>query len=128
MNHIKSLSLLLVFLTQFVCFPQWISLDKTSGPDTQPDVQLISDDDNSTVIKVDLHGFQIEEFNVNGRTYHEISCVGDGITSEVGFPEISHIAKVLAIPDNGSVSIEILETSSVQVVKSIRRKFICIRF
>src|SRR4030042_465414 len=41
------------------------------------------------------------------------------ITTEAGFPEIPHIAKILAIPNQGSVSVEVLETSPVQIFKGI---------
>ena len=118
MFNIKSLTFLIVFLLQTISFTQWIPLDKFSTPNSKPDVQLISDDDLSAVIKVELPGFRINEFSANGKTYHSISC-GEGLTTEVGFPEISYISKILAIPDNGSVSVEVLETSPVQVFKGI---------
>ncbi len=119
MINIKSLSCLLIVLLQSISFTQWISLDEFSSPNSQPNVQLISDNDFSTVIKVDISGFQINEFISNGKTYHSISISSDGITTEVGYPEIPHIAKILAIPDQGSVSVEVLETSPVQVFKGI---------
>jgi len=119
MMNIKSLCCLLIVLLQSISFSQWISLDKFSTPNSQPNVQLISDNDFSTVIKVDISGFQINEFIADGKTYHSISISSEGITTEVGYPEISHIAKILAIPDQGSVSVEVLETSPVQVFKGI---------
>jgi hypothetical protein len=119
MMNIKSLSCLLIVLFQSISFTQWISLDKFSAPNSQPNVQLISDNDFSTVIKVDISGFQINEFISDGKTYHSISISSEGITTEVGYPEIPHIAKILAIPNQGSVSAEILETSGVQIFKGI---------
>ena len=119
MMNIKSLSCLLIVLLQSISFTQWISLDKFSTPNSQPNTQLISDNEFSTIIKVDISGFQINEFISNGKTYHSISIASDGITTEAGYPEIPHIAKILAIPDQGSVSIEVLETSPIQVFKGI---------
>jgi len=118
MLNIKSLTCLIVFLLQTISFTQWIPLNKFSTPESKPVVQLISDDDLSAVIKVELPGFRINEFSANGKTYHSISC-GEGLITEVGYPEISYISKILAIPDNGSVSVEVLETSPVQVFKGI---------
>jgi len=115
----KSLGWLLIVLMQSISFAQWISIDKYSIPNSPPVVQLISDDATSTVIKVDLPGFYINEFSAEGKTYHSISFNAEGITTEVGFPEIPHIAKILTIPDQGSVSVEVLETSSVQIFKGI---------
>ncbi len=73
----------------------------------------------STIIKVELPGFYINEFSADGKTYHSISFDAEGITTEAGYPEIPHIAKILAIPDQGSVSVEVLETSPVQIIKGI---------
>jgi hypothetical protein len=107
-----------LFINSF-CFAQWVSLDNNSFPNSEPIVQLISDDGFSTVIKVELSGFQINEFTSEGKTYHNINIGSEAITTEVGLPEISHIAKVLAIPDQGTVSVEILETSTAQIVEGI---------
>ncbi|HSW56258.1 MAG TPA: C25 family cysteine peptidase [Ignavibacteriaceae bacterium] len=115
----KSLGCLLIVLMHSISFAQWITIDKYSIPDSPPVVQLISDDAISTIIKIDLPGFYINEFSVEGKTYHSISFDAEGITTEVGFPEIPHIAKILAIPDQGSVSIEVLETSPAQIFKGI---------
>jgi hypothetical protein len=114
-----SLSCLVIFLTQSISFAQWISVDNYSIPDSPPVVQLISDDGNSTIIKVDLPGFYINEFSDGVKTYHSISFNTEGITTEAGYPEIPHVAKILAIPDQGEVSIEILETSPIQTIKGI---------
>jgi hypothetical protein len=119
MMNIKSLSCLLIVLLQSISFTQWISLDKFSTPNSQPNIQLISDNDFSTVIKVDISGFQIDEFISNGKTYQSISFDPEGITTEVGYPEIPHIAKILAIPDQGSVSVEVIEVGNIQTIKGI---------
>ncbi|MBE0571467.1 MAG: T9SS type A sorting domain-containing protein [Ignavibacteriaceae bacterium] len=109
----------IVFLYNSLNFAQWVSLDKNSLPDSKPNVQLISDDITGTVIKVDLTGFQIKEFNVNGKVFHSIDLGSLGITNEVGMPEIPHIAKILAIPDQGTVSVEVIEVSKSQIIKGI---------
>ena len=114
-----SLFFAIFFLINSHCFAQWVSLDNNSVPDTKPFVQLISDDVTGTVIKIELPGFRIKEFNYNGITYHSIDIGSLGITTEVGMPEIPHIAKILAIPDKGTVSVEVLETSKPQIIKGI---------
>ena len=109
----------IVFSISTMSFAQWVSLDKNSLPDSKPVVQLISDDITGTVIKVNLPGFSIKEFSADGKTYHSIDLGSLGISTEIGKPEIPHIAKILAIPDQGSVSVEILETSESQIIKGI---------
>ena len=48
MINVKSFTCLLIVFLQSISFSQWISLDKFSTPNSQPDVQLLSDDDFST--------------------------------------------------------------------------------
>jgi len=116
-NLLFTLSIV-VFISS-ICFAQWVSLDKYSNPGSEPVVQLISDDAFSIVIKIDLPGFQINEFNANGKTYHSLSFDSQARNTAVGFPDIPYIAKILAIPDQGSVSVEVLETSVIQTFEGI---------
>jgi len=104
------LCLSISFLINTVCLAQWVSLDKNSLQDAKPTVQLISDDITGTVIKVELPGFKINKFIAGGKTYHSINIGPEATTTEVGLPEIPYLAKVLAIPDQGSISVEVLET------------------
>jgi len=114
-----TLSVLCVLLINTFSVAQWVSIDNNSIPGSKPNVQLISDDITGTVIKIELSGFRINEFNAEGKTYHSIDLGSLGITTGVGRPEIPHIAKILAIPDQGTVSVEVLETSETQIIKGI---------
>ncbi|MBV6422108.1 MAG: hypothetical protein DAHOPDDO_03397 [Ignavibacteriaceae bacterium] len=98
---------------------QWVSLTENSIPDSPPDVKIISDDRSETILKVDLSGFRIREFNSESKTYQSIELGSLGISNEIGLPEIPHIAKLLAIPDQGSISFEVIEISNIQKVESI---------
>ena len=51
-----------LFFVNSICIAQWVSLDKNSLPNSEPNVQLISDDITGTIIKVDLSGFRVKEF------------------------------------------------------------------
>ena len=113
------LNLLIFAAISSSSFAQWISLDNFSIPGSSPSVQLISDDATSTVIKVDIPGFNIKEFNADGKIYHSLSFDSEAAMTEAGFPDIPYLAKVLAIPDNGSVSVEILETSEIKTIEGI---------
>jgi hypothetical protein len=113
------LSLLLPLFITSLCFAQWVSLNNFSIPNSSPDVQLISEDATSTVIKLELPGFFINEFADNGKTYHSISFDSEAITTEAGFPEIPYIAKILAIPNQGLVNVEVLEVGEVQTITGI---------
>ena len=111
-------SVLIIFSS--FSFAQWIPLEKNSLPGTKPDVQLISSDATGAVIKVDLPGFYLKEFSSNGEKYQSISFGEDAaITTEVGSPELPLIAKILAIPDQGTVNVEVIQTSTIQTFKGI---------
>lgn len=84
-----------------------------------PKVRLISDDLEATVIEIDLAGFRINEFFDNGKVYQAINIGDQAITSKTGFPEIPYIAKILAIPDESLVNVEVLQKSDPQIIKEI---------
>ncbi len=113
------LFIVFVFLSVSSGLAQWVSLDKNSPPDSKPNVQLISDDVSETVIKVSIPGFKINELNTQGKIYQSIDLGSLGLTSETGMPEIPYIAKILAIPNQGTVSAEVLEIGKAQIIKGI---------
>jgi hypothetical protein len=114
-----TLSIVCALLINTLSVAQWVSIDNNSLPNSKPNVQLISDDITGTVIKIELPGFRINEFNADGKTYHSIDLGSLGITTEVGRPEIPHIAKILAIPDQGTISVEVLEIGESKIIKGI---------
>lgn len=112
-------AIVLFYLFNSVSPAQWIPLVPNSTPDSEAKVQVISQDNSGIVIKVELQGFQLKEFLSDGKKYNSIEINADGITSETGMPQLPHIAKLLAIPDQGTVSVEVLETAPVQVFNGI---------
>jgi hypothetical protein len=110
---------LFVLLIGFTSYAQWIALDKTSVPGSGPTVKLISDSPSETILKIDLPGFYIKEFSADGKTYQRITIGEEGKTADTGYPDLPDIAKVLAIPDNGTVQIEVLQTSPVQRIEGL---------
>ena len=111
--------LLILIFTCLITTPinsQWISIENYSVPGSKPEVQLISSDATSSIIKVDLPGYMLDHFLYKNKSYYSIDIGEEAITTEVGMPEIPHIAKILAIPDNGSVSVEVIETGTKSVV------------
>ncbi len=83
-------------------------------------MELISSTPSGAVIKINLSGFWIKQFETEGKVYQSIEIDQDqGLTTEPGFPEIPHISKVLAIPDQGTVNIEVIEKSGLQIFQNI---------
>lgn len=111
--------LFILIITCLIATPiysQWISIENYSLPGSNPEVQLISSDETSSIIKVDLPGYMLNHFMYKDKSYYSIDIGEEAITTEVGLPEIPHIAKILAIPDYGSVSVEVIETGTKNVV------------
>src|SRR5512135_3565073 len=114
------LLLVVVFLNASTGFTQWISLDKNSIPDSKPEVHLLKDNGTESGIKVDLPGFRINDFNDQGKAYQSID-IGElaGKISEAGMPDIPYVAKILAVPNEGTISVEVLEVAKTQIIKGI---------
>ncbi len=112
-------TLIIIMIIPFIVRAEWIPLNKQRTSPTPPNVTLISDDNNSTVIKIEISGFELKDFNTDDKQYQMIDLLSESFTANPGFPELPYIAKVLAIPDQASISVEILETGEIQTFKNI---------
>ncbi|MBM3436858.1 MAG: hypothetical protein FJY07_11650, partial [Bacteroidetes bacterium] len=117
----KKLSILLtgILLVPFMLRAEWIPLNKQNATPAQPQVILVSDDDNSTVIRVEIPGFELTDFTSEGKLYHKADLLSGSFTANEGFPELPYIARVLAIPDQAGLSVEVLESGGVQTFDNI---------
>ncbi len=114
--------LFLLLISAFLPFhmsAEWVSINNNKTAKTQPKVTVLSQDDNSTVIKIDISGFEISQLNNEGRSFQTIDLLSDVFTTKPDFPQVPHIAKVLAVPDNASISVEVIETGDIQSFKNI---------
>ncbi len=112
-------TLIIIMIIPFIVRAEWIPLNKQRTSPTPPNVTLISDDNNSTVIKIEISGFELKDFNTDDKQYQMIDLLSESFTANPGFPELPYIAKVLAIPDRADVSVEVLETGEVQTFNNL---------
>jgi len=98
---------------------QWNAINSEQKNKKAPVVQILSDDSNSTVIKVDISGFDIKELYAGNKLYQTIDLLSEVSTSLAGSPELPYIAKILAVPDKAGVSIEVIETGGLQTFNNI---------
>lgn len=116
----KALYLLLfTFLTPFIIRAEWIPLDSRKTAQTPPKITLVSDDQNSTIIRIELSGFDLKNISSGGKTFQAVDLLSESFTTDPGLPEIPYLAKVLAIPDQASVTVEVLETGKVSSFRDI---------
>jgi len=98
---------------------EWIPLNKQNTSQSPPKVTLLSDDNSGTVIKIEISGFELNDFSADGKVYQKADLLAESFTANPGFPELPYIAKVLAIPDQAGISVEVLETGSIQTFENI---------
>ena len=116
----KLLLVLLIALSiPFQMNAEWVPLNKNKTAQTPPKVTLLRDDNNSSVIRFEISGFDLKKFRSEDKTYQAIDLLSEAITTDPGNPELPYLAKVLAIPDNAGVSVEVLETGEVQTFDDI---------
>ncbi|RLD54710.1 MAG: hypothetical protein DRJ05_14170, partial [Bacteroidetes bacterium] len=119
MQRKKLLLMIIVVFIPFIMKAEWIPLNKQNISPTPPEVTLISEDNNSTVLKIEITGFDLKNFNSDGNKYQIADLLTESFSTKPGLPELPYIAKVLAVPDQAAISIEILETGEIQTFQNI---------
>jgi hypothetical protein len=113
------LALLITLLVPFQMNAGWVPLNRTKTAQTPPKVTLLRDDNNCTVIKFEISGFDLKEFSSGDKTFQAVDLLSEAVTTDPGNPELAYLAEVLAIPDNAGISVEVLETGAVQTFTDI---------
>ena len=114
-----TIAIVIIMFIPFIMKAEWIPMNKQSMSPTPPNVTLISDDINSTVLKIEISGFEQKNFISEGQNYQMIDLLSESFTNSPGLPELPYIAKVLAIPDQAGVSIEVLEIGEIHSFNNI---------
>lgn len=109
----------IAMLFPFLLKAGWVQVGENKTSSNPPEVTLISDDGNSTVLKIDLSGYQKEFLHTSGKTYQTADLLTDIFTNEPGQPSVPYLAKILAVPDHAVVSAEVLEVGGIQTFEDI---------
>ena len=112
-------AILTVLFLPFIVRAEWVIVNEKKTAQTPPDVILISDDNNCTVIKIDISGFDLNDLLTESKTYQFADLLTESITTKPGFPALPYIAKVLAVPDQAAISYDILEIGEIQTFPNI---------
>ncbi len=117
----KNFLLILIISLSFISeiWADWVPLKGKRATSAPPEVTILSDNTSSTIIKFDLAGFEMNDLLSDGRTFNKVDLLSDIFVSKPGYPELPQLAKVLAIPDQGGVTVEVIETSEVEVFKNV---------
>ena len=114
----------LFFLISFLLissqlYAQWVSLDHSKATNTPPVVKILKDDNSSTIIQIDIAGFYLDEHIVKGQTFQSADLLTEVLSTKPGYPELPYITKILAIPDQSGISVEVIETGEIQIIDDV---------
>jgi len=104
---------LLVFIT--VLNAGWVDINENTN---QKLFEHTSYGKESTEINFSLDGYNIETIRDNDTNYQKISYRNEGNSMEVGKPDLPKITRLISIPDEGSVSFEIFNTTK-EIIQNI---------
>jgi hypothetical protein len=79
---------------------------------TAPIVNVISSDEDSTVIEITTPGMWEEEVVVDEMTFQKIEIPEYGFTYEIGLPQIPGVRELVAVPGIKDISLNILDTDT----------------
>ena len=119
MNKRLLLVLLVLAFLPFKMKAEWVTLYKNKTAQTPPKVQILSDDNSGTILKIEIAGFDIRQFTTDGKSYQVVDLLSDIFVTNPGSPELPHIAKILAVPDQAGISVEVIETGEIQTFQNI---------
>ncbi len=119
MKIIKQLTLLIIVFTITSVNAQWRTLNNGNFIEKSPTVQVLKDTNKSTIISVEVTGFKLTDKIVDGKVYQEINLLTDSYTNKIGEPSLPVIPSLVAVPDEASVSLEIIETGTVTTYNNI---------
>jgi hypothetical protein len=102
--------LLLLIVYVLPARSQWIPLDPSNAA-MSPAVTLLEDSPSATTVRIDIPGFESSVLTAGGKNYTTISLHTESRTMEPGRPEVPYVPVVLAIPDQGDVTVEVVQTA-----------------
>jgi hypothetical protein len=98
---------------------EWVPLENSRTQKTPPRYTLLSNDQNSSVIKVEISGFELNEFSSGSNTYQSVDLLSEMFVTDPGRPEVPYLAKILAVPDQSAITLEIIATGEVHTFRDI---------
>ncbi|NCA85945.1 MAG: T9SS type A sorting domain-containing protein [Clostridia bacterium] len=112
-------TLVAFYLSTYATTAQWQPLQPAATAGSAPEVTLLSQDASGAVLQITLPGFEIKTFETDGAQYQRISIMGETYTHEAGLAEVPYLAEILAVPDNASIEVEVIETGEVKTFRDI---------
>jgi len=91
---------------------RWISFGEESIPYTSPVLTALSSSAQGTTVEIRVPGMIVGDQNREGETYQVIELPGFRYTNEVGLPQIPAVRRMVMIPADAAVDVEIVESET----------------
>ena len=114
MRYFRILAVLApVLLWSAVAVPaQWIPLDGVHGPQSiQTEVR--SQGPDRIIIDITVTGIWVEDVSTKEGNFVRLQVSDGGIAGDIGYPQIPAVRELIAVPDGGAISWEVLEQQEV---------------
>jgi hypothetical protein len=112
----KKILILCLFTFQFITvFANWIEFSDNYRKEL---FEHLSNGIEQTEVKFSLDGYDIESFDIKGEIFKRISYPNQGEFIEVGKPDLPRFSRLVAIPDQGEATFEIVNMEE-EIVSNI---------
>ena len=88
-------------------FAEWIEIPENSR---KPLFDHIENNSESLQLEFSLNGYEQENISERGLIYKKISSLNEGEFLEIGKPDLPRFSRLIAIPNKGEVSFEIISS------------------
>lgn len=82
-------------------------------------VGIVSENENSIRVRMDLYEFHTQQINIAGKDYVELSLPQEGSTTQKGMPQIPYISRSFKIPAKAHVSVRVLSIEAEEVSMAV---------
>ncbi|NQV18168.1 MAG: T9SS type A sorting domain-containing protein [Armatimonadetes bacterium] len=95
----------IMMLMYITLYPEWIDIQENSHKQL---FENISNNQEITKIQFSLDGYDIQNVSESGINFQKISYWNEGEFLEIGKPELPKFTRLIALPNEGTVSVEII--------------------
>ena len=111
----KNIIITIVFVVSSLLAADWVAVSTSNSKDL---FKINSNNEISTEIEFSLDGYEMEIVQENGLDFTKISNWNEGEFLQIGKPSLPRFSRLIAIPDEGELSVEIL-SSEEEVISNI---------
>ena len=111
----KNIIILLILLFSVNAFSSWVEITENSNKELFEHTNL---SDSAIGIQFALNGYEMDFVNEKDNIYQKISYINEGQFIDVGKPGLPRFTRLVAIPNRGEVSFEIISFEE-EIIPSI---------